>query len=1066
MFGARQTSNPAWQSKGADVSWWPIVAVSTQRTDSEAYFVAGGTLPLQAHSYVEREADKALLKALQEGRFCYVLNSRQMGKSSLCVRTMARLDEQGVQTAFVDITKIGGRNVTPEQWYAGLLVEVGRSMNLKTEVLQYWKTEEHLSPMQRFFGALRDVVLEKIKGKVVIFIDEIDSTRSLSFNSDEFFAGVRECFNRRVQDPAYERLTFCFLGVAVPSDLIHDARTTPFNIGERIYLRDFTFDEAKPFAKSLGPQGEALFARVFHWTNGHPFLTQSLCRALALSGSQTSAEVDALIQRDLLEPKTRETNINLSDVGNRVLNGYADGDDIGKFRADILSAYDRALTGTEVLQDDESNRITAVLKLSGLMRSEGKALKVRNRIYESAFDHAWVKENMPGQELRRQRRAFILGAARTGLVSAAVIAVITYLAIANSELARKAQAVAKEKSYQAYVATMELMPVLYEQKNIARMKKLLTDHEKEPWKGVEWSFWDRMTHEAVAESPAMGQAPFFSPSPDWKEFVACDAGLLTFVDASTAQIKRTLNTKYDAIFAVYDSTGTKMILNFKGGGGAIIDPKDGHELTLFPGEFFALPGNRALIDSDTQVVGFLRNDIGALDLKTKAFRKIATNPVTASISQDYKEIDVVTANGPKNVVSVFDLSTHALKKQVPLDYAPIRAAALHDGVHILFGTASGDIAMFDMKTGQITSRLHVGDSPVNGFSLAADDTEMTVLVRNRAAALVSYRSGALQLSRWFPEANVAFIYPDKSRVATMYWNIKLYEPAQPPTVRVTSVGPGPWGQRFRRVDGKNYVTSRGSTFLVHEVRDGQVFGVASFDFPRNLDAVDPASFCGLANDGTNSTVRDYLAKKDLLSIKGVGEHPSLCKFGDRLAISMDGHRIDIYNLTTKASEASVKWPEKIRGILSDWQHRRLAIADESGSGGILNADGWKMIWNHPLHAQSILSGHFSRDGKCLVTCGDDDMARLWDVATGAKLQEFEGHAQSVTDIDITADGTRVLTVSDDETIRVWDTSTGLEITTFGQVGDGVNVCQVTEDGKFAVTANRAGEIKLWPITPR
>lgn len=51
------------------------------------FYVTGGTLPQDAPSYVERRADRDLFDGLLKGEFCYVLTSRQMGKSSLMVRT-------------------------------------------------------------------------------------------------------------------------------------------------------------------------------------------------------------------------------------------------------------------------------------------------------------------------------------------------------------------------------------------------------------------------------------------------------------------------------------------------------------------------------------------------------------------------------------------------------------------------------------------------------------------------------------------------------------------------------------------------------------------------------------------------------------------------------------------------------------------------------------------------------------------------------------------------------------------------------------------------------------------
>jgi AAA-like domain len=130
-----------------------------------------------------------------------------------------------------------------------LLGRIGLQLQLEDEIERFWRNHLRLSPLQRWMNAITDVVLPHYPNRLVIFVDEIDAVRSLAFSSDEFFAGIREFYNRRAQEPELERLTFCLLGVATPTDLIRDTRTTPFNIGHRIELDDFTNTEAAPLAQ-------------------------------------------------------------------------------------------------------------------------------------------------------------------------------------------------------------------------------------------------------------------------------------------------------------------------------------------------------------------------------------------------------------------------------------------------------------------------------------------------------------------------------------------------------------------------------------------------------------------------------------------------------------------------------------------------------------------------------------------------------------------------------------------------------------------------------------------------
>jgi hypothetical protein len=215
-----------------------------------SFYHTGGTLTPDAPSYVERQADTDLFDGLMRGEFCYVLTSRQMGKSSLMNRTAVRLRAAGVAVAILDLTAIG-QNLSVEQWYDGLLGRLGRSLDLEEEAEEYWLAHERQSPLVRWMGALQQIVLPRCPGRLVIFIDEIDAVRSLPFSTDEFFAAIRECYNRRTEEPEFARLSFCLLGVATPSDLIQDTRTTPFNIGRRIELTDFTPAEAAPLAQGL-----------------------------------------------------------------------------------------------------------------------------------------------------------------------------------------------------------------------------------------------------------------------------------------------------------------------------------------------------------------------------------------------------------------------------------------------------------------------------------------------------------------------------------------------------------------------------------------------------------------------------------------------------------------------------------------------------------------------------------------------------------------------------------------------------------------------------------------------
>jgi len=357
------------------------------------FYCVGGSVPLDAPSYIKREADDLFYNYLKNGQYCYVLNSRQMGKSSLWVQTQKRLKEDNIDCATIDLSGLG-KNISEDIWYRVLFEQLVKRFNLSIREKEqtWWDERSYKSAINRLDEFVEEILLKEVSRPIVICFDEIDSVLRLKFSTDDFFAWLRSCHEKRPHNRDYQRLTFCMLGVATVSNFILDNYRGPFNISQDIRLSGFTIKDARKLAEGLQDKviaPERVLEEVIDWTGGQPFLTQKICILISTSrpgfGKEfpaTSINVGDFIQSQVISNWiSQDSPEHLKTIRNRLLNKRVTG-------RRMLKLYQEILKNGEITDDGSLDQIE--LRLTGLVVQDRQKLKVYNKIYRNVFDETWV----------------------------------------------------------------------------------------------------------------------------------------------------------------------------------------------------------------------------------------------------------------------------------------------------------------------------------------------------------------------------------------------------------------------------------------------------------------------------------------------------------------------------------------------------------------------------------------------------------------------------------------------------------------------------------------------------
>jgi hypothetical protein len=218
-----------------------------------------------------------------------------VGKTSLLARGLQRARQAGLRVALTDLERLNAHSLASADTLLLMLAHLlAEQLELDVDLTEAWAP--HYDPNTNFTRFLRRAVLDEASGPLVWAMDEVDRLFARDYAS-EVFGLFRSFHNERALDPAgpWSRLTLAMAYATEAYLFISDLNQSPFNVGTRLALEDFTLEQVADLNRRHGAplRDREEVARFFALVGGHPYLVRRGLHALATHACELEALSEA-----------------------------------------------------------------------------------------------------------------------------------------------------------------------------------------------------------------------------------------------------------------------------------------------------------------------------------------------------------------------------------------------------------------------------------------------------------------------------------------------------------------------------------------------------------------------------------------------------------------------------------------------------------------------------------------------------------------------------------------------------------------------------------------------------